>query len=60
VDEPAWAALRRNFRKQYASLLKAIEKEPSANGVELSTTIGAIAHAAYHLGAVRQSISASR
>jgi DinB superfamily len=58
VDEPAWAALRRRLRQQYASLRDAIEKEPSANGVELATTIGAIAHAAYHLGAVRQSISA--
>jgi len=57
VDEPAWAALRRNLRKQYASLLEAIEKEPSANGIELATTIGAIAHAAYHLGAIRQSIA---
>jgi hypothetical protein len=58
VDESAWAALRRRLRQQYAALLDAIEKEPSANGVELATTIGAIAHAAYHLGAVRQSISA--
>ena len=28
VDEPAWAALRRRLRQQYASLLEAIEKEP--------------------------------
>src|SRR4029453_2577693 len=58
VDEAAWAAPRRRLRQQYAALLDAIEKEPSANGVELATTLGAIAHAAYHLGAVRQSISA--
>ncbi len=57
VDEPAWAALRRRLRQQYASFLDAIEKEPSANGVELATTIGAITHAAYHLGAIRQSIA---
>jgi hypothetical protein len=60
VDEPAWAALRRRLRQQYAGLLGAIEKEPSANGVDLATTVGAIAHAAYHLGAIRQSIAASR
>ena len=57
VDEPAWAALRRRLRQQYAGLLDAIEKEPAANGVELATTVGAIAHAAYHLGAIRQSIA---
>jgi hypothetical protein len=58
VDEKNWAALRRKLRDQYAELLRAIEAEPSANGVELATTVGAIAHAAYHLGAIRQSISA--
>src|SRR5262245_59151236 len=57
VDEPAWAALRRRLREQYAALLDAIEKEPSANGVELTTTIAAIAHAAYHLGSIRQSLA---
>jgi len=58
VDEKSWAALRRKLRDQYADLLHAIEAEPSANGVELATTVAAIAHAAYHLGAIRQSISA--
>lgn len=59
VDEAAWAALRRELRRRYDALLDAVEKEPSANGEELATTIGAIAHAAYHLGAIRQAIAAA-
>jgi hypothetical protein len=60
VDETAWAGIRQELRHQYAELLRTVETEPAANGVELASTIGAIAHAAYHLGAVRQAIAGAQ
>ena len=58
VDETEWRRLRDVLRRQYDELLRAIETEPGAIGESLPTTIGAIAHAAYHLGAVRQALAA--
>ena len=57
VDEPAWADLRSNLRRRFEDLVRAVETDPLADGERLATTIGAIAHAAYHLGAIRQRIA---
>ena len=59
VDEAAWADLRRQFRSQYEAFRQAVASEPAAGGESLTTTIGAIAHAAYHLGAVKQALAAA-
>jgi len=58
VDEAQWRRLRDALRSQYDELLRAIESEPAAIGEALPTTMGAIAHAAYHLGAVRLALAA--
>ncbi len=58
LDEQGWADLRSRLRQQFEELVRAIETEPAARDEELATTIGAIAHAAYHLGAIRQRIAA--
>ena len=59
VGEAEWRRLREALRRQYDELLRAIESEPAAIGEALPTTMGAIAHAAYHLGAVRHALSAA-
>jgi hypothetical protein len=53
VDAKEWDALRRRVRSEYEKLVSAIREEPGAAGDELPTTLGAIAHAAYHLGEIR-------
>ena len=58
VDDAEWRRLRDRLRRQYDELVRAIESEPAAIGESLPTTLGAIAHAAYHLGAVRHAIAA--
>jgi len=58
VDEREWRRLRDRLRRQYDELLRAIEAEPSAIGESLPTTLAAIAHAAYHLGAIRHALAA--
>jgi len=57
LDEQGWADLRSRLRHQFEDLLRAIESEPTTRDEELATAIGAIAHAAYHLGAIRQRLA---
>jgi hypothetical protein len=59
VDDAQWRRLRESLRGQYDQLLRAIESEPAAIGEALPATMGAIAHAAYHLGAVRHALAAA-
>lgn len=59
VDAKAWERVRRDVRAKYEDLVRAIEAEPSAKAEALATSIGAVAHAAYHLGAIRQRIGAA-
>jgi hypothetical protein len=59
VDEEAWVEVRAGLRRRFEELLRAVEMEPAAGGEDLATTIGAIAHAAYHLGAIRQRVAVS-
>jgi len=57
VDEPAWAALRESLRDRFEELARAIEEQAPADDESLATTMAAIAHAAYHLGAIRQRLA---
>ena len=54
VDAPGWADLRARVRREYESLLVAVETHATWDEDALGLAIGAIAHAAYHLGAIRQ------
>ncbi len=54
VDERGWSDLRRSLRRQFEDLLRAIASEPPEDAEAVASTLGAIAHAAYHLGAIRQ------
>ena len=59
VDDAAWAALRRQLRGQYEAFQRAVASEPDGGGESFPTILGAIAHAAYHLGAVKQALAAA-
>ena len=60
VDAKEWDAERRAVRAEYEKLLRAIREVPAAVGDDLPTTLGALAHAAYHLGEIRQRITDSK
>ena len=57
VDDAGWADLQARLRREYQSLLVAVETHAVWDEDALGVAIGAIAHAAYHLGAVRQRLA---
>ena len=57
VDEAAWVALRTGLRREYEGLLVAVETHAAWDEDALGVAIGAIAHTAYHLGAIRQRLA---
>ena len=54
VDDARWAAVRARLREEYETLLVAVETHARWDEDALGVAIGAIAHTAYHLGAIRQ------
>lgn len=54
VDENEWATLRARVREEYEKLLAAVRTHGSWDDEVLGLAMGAVAHAAYHLGAIRQ------
>lgn len=54
VDEGEWAALRARLRDEYQRLVVAVETRTQWDEDSLGVAVGAIAHTAYHLGAIRQ------
>lgn len=60
VDGPQWDGLRGRIRAGYEDLSRAIESDAPSDDESMGAAIGAIAHAAYHLGAIRQKIVCMR
>lgn len=58
VDDAEWAALRARLRDEYRGLVVAVETRTQWDEDSLGTAMGAIAHTAYHLGAIRQRLQA--
>src|SRR5467141_3024153 len=54
VEEAEWAALRARLRDEYERLVVAVETHGRWDEDALGVAMGAIAHTAYHLGAIRQ------
>lgn len=54
VDDAAWAELRAGVREEYEAFRRALGEAGELDFLRLAGAIGAVAHAAYHLGAVRQ------
>jgi hypothetical protein len=57
VDEAAWARLRDELRAGHAELRRAFEAHGTASAEEIGAAAGAVAHSAYHLGAIRQKLA---
>lgn len=57
VDAAGWADQQRILRMEYNSLRVAVETHAVWDEDALGVAIGAIAHAAYHLGAIRQRLA---
>ena len=57
VDDRCWADLQARLRGEYENLLVAVETHTVWDEDALGVAMGAIAHAAYHLGAIRQRLA---
>lgn len=57
VDDAEWTALRAGLRGAYESLVVAVSSQRTWDEDAVGTAFGAIAHAAYHLGAMRQRLA---
>ena len=57
VDDAAWAALRARLREEYDRLMVTVEMHARWDEDALGVVIGAVAHTAYHLGAIRQRLA---
>lgn len=60
MDDAAWARLQEELRSRYRDLREAFKSHAAGSVESLGATVGTIAHAAYHLGAIRQKVAASR
>lgn len=60
ADETQWRALVADLRAKYEALARAIDSHAGATVEGFGGAVGAIAHAAYHLGAVRQKLGVIR
>src|SRR6266480_74935 len=57
VDDAGWADLQARLRREYQNLVVAVETHAVWDEDALGVAIGAIAHTAYHLGAIRQRLA---
>jgi len=60
VTDAEWRSLQQGLRDKYEELRKAVAAHAAASVESLGGAVGAAAHAAYHLGAIRQKTSLSR
>lgn len=60
VDETMWKNMLEEMRKGYEELSRAIASHASSSVDAMGGAVGAIAHVAYHLGAIRQKVALSR
>lgn len=54
VDTRGWVELQDRVRREYENLLRTVEARSEWDDDALGVVLGAIAHTAYHLGAIRQ------
>jgi hypothetical protein len=60
VDDSAWRRLQEEIRAGHRDLRRAIEVHGASSAEAIGEALAAIAHAAYHLGAIRQKLIAAR
>jgi hypothetical protein len=59
VNDNEWVKIQSKLRQEYEDFSRAIETADLSDEEVLSGVIGAIAHVAYHLGAIRQKLTDS-
>lgn len=57
VDDAAWSRLQQELRKGYLELRQAIESHAASGAEAAGGALAALAHIAYHLGAIRQKVA---
>ena len=60
VDDGAWKDLVSRVGREYERLRRALESRASSSEAAFGEAVGAIAHVAYHLGAIRQKVVSLR
>lgn len=60
VDDTAWQKLQSDLEVGQARLREAIEGNAAKGELEMAGSVGAVAHVAYHVGAIRQKVAALR
>ncbi len=60
VDDGEWAHLKDRVRRGYVELQAAISRYAATSPEAMGGALGALAHAAYHLGAIRQKVTFAR
>jgi hypothetical protein len=60
VDEATWKKILDEMRIRYEELNRAIESNATSSVEAFGGAVAAIAHVAYHLGAIRQKVAFSR
>ncbi len=57
VDNPAWTQTKERLRTAYRDMRRAMEIFAMESEEAMAGAVGALAHVAYHLGAIRQKVS---
>lgn len=60
MDEAAWERAKQDMQEAYADLRDAIQAHAPSSPGSLAGAVGAVAHVAYHLGAIRNKIALAR
>lgn len=61
VDEDRWRELREELDREYRAVLAVVRERPEEWPYErIGAAFGAVAHSAYHLGAIRQMVKVVR
>lgn len=58
VDDAGWTELRARLRRAYETLLLTVQAQAVWNEEAIGGALGALTHTAYHLGAMRQRLTA--
>jgi hypothetical protein len=60
VDDASWKRLLETFRRRYEAFNRTVAASNGMDAGSLANVMGAIAHSAYHLGALKQVLAAAR
>lgn len=57
VEDAEWRRMQEQIRERYQTLRKTIESSATGDEEAFGAAVGAVAHMAYHLGAIRQKLA---